>query len=57
VGSPDDVAEKMKRTEREVLKDWFQNIFKAWEKTNDLEVGALNTVNLSSRLGSETSSW
>jgi hypothetical protein len=39
VDSPDDLAEKMKRSEREVIKEWFQNIFKAWEKTNDLEVG------------------
>ena len=38
VGSPDGLVEKMKRSEREVIKDWFQNIFKAWEKTNDLEV-------------------
>jgi hypothetical protein len=28
----------MKRSEREVIKEWFQTIFKAWEKTNDLEV-------------------
>ena len=28
----------MKRSEREVIQDWLENIFKTWEKTNDLEV-------------------
>ena len=28
----------MKRSEREVIKDWLENIFKTWEKTNDLEI-------------------
>ena len=28
----------MKKSEREVIQDWLENIFKTWEKTNDLEV-------------------
>ena len=28
----------MKKSEREVIQDWLENIFKSWEKTNDLEV-------------------
>ena len=32
------LVEKMKKSEREVIQDWLENIFKSWEKTNDLEV-------------------
>ena len=32
------MVEKMKKSEREVIQDWLENIFKSWEKTNDLEV-------------------
>ena len=28
----------MKKSEREVIQDWLENIFKSWEKTNDLEI-------------------
>ena len=32
------LVDRMKRSEREVIKDWLENIFKTWEKTNDLEI-------------------
>ena len=32
------LVEKMKKSEREVIQDWLENIFKSWEKTNDLEI-------------------
>ena len=38
VASSNVLVEKMKRSEREVIQDWLENIFKTWEKTNDLEV-------------------
>ena len=28
----------MKRSEREVIKEWLENIFKTWERTNDLSI-------------------
>ena len=28
----------MGKSEREIIQDWFQNILKTWEKTNELEV-------------------
>ena len=38
VASSNVLVEKMKKSEREVIQDWLENIFKSWEKTNDLEV-------------------
>ena len=38
VASSNVLVEKMKKSEREVIQDWLENIFKTWEKTNDLEV-------------------
>ena len=28
----------MKKSEREVIKEWLENIFKTWEKTNDFQI-------------------
>ena len=30
--------DRMGKSEREIIQDWFQNILKTWEKTNELEV-------------------
>ena len=32
------LVDKMKKSEKEVIKEWLENIFKTWEKTNDLEI-------------------
>lgn len=32
------LVDKVKRSEKDVIKDWLVNIFKTWERTNDLEI-------------------
>ena len=31
-------VDKMKRSEVEVIREWLEDIFKSWEKTNDLKI-------------------
>ena len=32
------LVDRMKRSERDVIKEWLENIFKTWERTNDLAI-------------------
>ena len=32
------LVDKMRKSEREVIKEWLENIFKTWEKTNELQI-------------------
>ena len=38
VGTSNVLVDRMKRSERDVIKEWLENIFKTWERTNDLAI-------------------
>ena len=40
------LVDKIPKSEKAVIKEWLQNIFKTWEKTNDIDIKEFKVTQL-----------